>query len=105
MPSSDLPVVTSAPVTRGRCKYCRQPIVWATVASRGHGLPAKTLPFSRRPIPERSERNDETGLTIEWWPAGELHFKHCKNHPASDRRRSTAARDRAAARHGQGRLL
>lgn len=73
-----IPVVTSVGVQEGRCRTCGQRILWATRASTP-GRPAKTLPWTPpRPWPLRSDRNDETGLVIEYWPAGSLHFATCK---------------------------
>lgn len=76
-----LPVVTSIGVNPGRCKYCGQRIYWATLARMGHGRPARVMPWNSKPIPARTERNDETRTVIEYWPAGELHFKTCQEQP------------------------
>lgn len=72
-----IPVVTSVGVREGRCKYCHDRVLWVTRASTP-GQPARGLPFNRRPWPLRTERNDETGLVVEYWPAAELHFATCR---------------------------
>lgn len=70
-------VVTSG-ATRGRCKYCRDQILWVTSASRP-GAPAKSLAFSLpAPQPLEVRRNDETRVTFEAWPLAALHVVTCR---------------------------
>jgi hypothetical protein len=74
-------------ISRGRCKFCRAPILWVTTASRP-GSPARTLPFDLpRPWPLSTDRNDDTGLAFETWPASALHFATC---PRTDQRKANA---------------
>lgn len=71
-------VITSVGVKQGRCRDCRDPILFAMRASRP-GHPAKLLPWNRpRPWPLSTTRNDETGLVCEVWPASALHFTTCR---------------------------
>lgn len=75
-------VVVASTVTHGRCRYCHDPILWATTASTP-GQRARTLPFNRpRPYPLSTTRNDEIGLVFEAWPSSSLHFTTCARPPA-----------------------
>lgn len=86
--------IVASSVTRGRCRYCRQPIVWATTASEP-GKPARSLPFTApRPFPLSVTRNDDTGVAFEHWPKAALHFKSCAYRPP---RKRTAKRSGAGA--------
>jgi hypothetical protein len=58
-------------------------IFWVTVARRGVGKPAATLPFNRRPLGAR--REDYSGYTIEYWSSAELHPKTCPRRPVNTR--------------------
>lgn len=70
--------VTTRGMQRSRCRDCRQPILWVTTQSRPRH-PAKRLPFNLpRPFPLRTERNEETGVEFEVWPAIALHFRTCQ---------------------------
>lgn len=78
--------IVASTIKDGRCRYCHDPIIWATTASEP-GRIAKTLPFNRpRPFPLRTERNDEIGLVFEVWPSAALHFTTCKHRPAKPKR-------------------
>lgn len=99
-----LPIVVSVGLREGRCHFCRARILWATVASR-KGRKAKTLPFDLpKPFPMRTDRDADTGITVEWWPEASLHFTSCTNRPQATRAK-TEERLRTASRDGQGRLL
>lgn len=85
-------------IEEGRCKYCRDRILWATTAS-APGKPARTLPFTwPRPWPISAERNDETGLDFEVWPREKLHFTTCARQPARTKKTTSG---RAVAGRGE----
>jgi hypothetical protein len=75
-----IPVVPDRVHRKGRCRYCRRPVIWATTPTRV-GKRARCLPFDARPVPLRRERNDETGVVIEFWPRASLHVVTCPKHP------------------------
>lgn len=82
--------VVAGTVKDGTCRYCHDRILWATTAS-AKGRPAKTLPFNRpRPWSLSEQRNDETGVSFEVWPADALHFTTCRNKPAPAKKPQTA---------------
>lgn len=65
-------------IHEGRCRYCRRRVLWATTQSKP-GQRARTLPFDLpRPWPLRTERNNETGIEFEVWPAAAKHFATCR---------------------------
>lgn len=100
-----LPVVTSTGVEVGRCKYCGDRIYWVIVASRGPGCPARSLPFTSRPIPERTERNDETGVVVEYWPSRVLHNATCTGDRPKPKRKPRLQRSSPPASFFQKRLI
>jgi len=90
MHRSRLICVVTAGISEARCKYCRDRIVWATTASQ-RGKPSRTLPFTwPRPFPLRQERNDETGIGFEYWPAEKLHFVTCPHQPVRKKKATSS---------------
>lgn len=57
---------------RGRCRYCRQRVVFAICAPYG-----KRLPFDREPIYAAEITNPDTGVRFEVWPTELLHVINC----------------------------
>lgn len=84
--------IVASSVTRGRCRYCQQPIVWAITESKP-GRPARTLPFDApRPWPLSETRNDETGVVFEYWPTMALHLRTCPHQPIRRKSKTMKAR-------------
>lgn len=70
--------VVASNAKEGRCRYCRERILWVTTASEPR-RPARTLPFNvPRPIPLSVRRNDESGIVFEVWSSASLHTETCR---------------------------
>lgn len=81
MPRDTAKLVLKGSARRGKCKFCRQRIVWATTAPHG-----KTLPFDREPV-YAPELRTENGLVFERWPVDTLHIVTCKSRPPATSRK------------------
>lgn len=70
--------VVAGSVHKGRCRYhgCRQPILWAVVASEP-GRPARTLPFTAPAPWPLSTTETDRGVRFEVWPREALHAHTC----------------------------
>ncbi len=83
-------LVVANSVKEGRCRFCRDRILWAIRASTP-GHPAKSMPFNPpRPFVISAEQNDETGLVFERWPLEQSHFNTCRRRPKAAKRPKTA---------------
>lgn len=76
MPDRLVCVVASS-ACKGRCRDCRRRVVFVTTAST-RKQPARGMAFDwPKPFPTRTEVNDATGITFEYWPTANRHIYSC----------------------------